>query len=74
MQVIDKRQERVTYKMDDLTIGKVYEDEDGDIMIWTHEKKMTTLACPDGCAAVGHHFAPNSEDRFTPIEVSLNIH
>lgn len=74
MKVIDKRQERVTCKLEDLTVGRVYEDEDGDIMIWTHEKKMTIIASPDECAQVGHHFAPSSESVYTLIEVSLNIH
>lgn len=74
MKVIDKRQERVAFKVADLRIGKVYEDEDGDIMIWTQEKKMTIIASPEDCAQVGTHFTPNDDNVYVLIEVSLNIH
>lgn len=74
MKVIDKRQERVVFKVADLRIGEVYEDEDGDIMIWTQEKKMTILASPEDTAQVGLRFTPNDANVYALIEVSLNIH
>lgn len=73
MKVVDKRAERITFKIDDLKTGSVYEDHDGDIMMWTGEKKMIILASPKDTAQVGCYFTPDHENLYVLLNPVLTL-
>lgn len=73
MNLVDKRQDHAKVKVADLKAGKVYEDHDGDIMIWTQEGKMIVLSSPEDTACVGTTFTPDINNMYVLVTPTLML-
>ena len=73
MKLTDKRSERIVLTVHDLLNGGVYEDSDGDIMMFTSDKNMVVFHSPDIGTPAGFVFEPDETDRFVRLGVELTI-
>jgi len=73
MKVNDNREFKVFVTLDDLKVGKVYEDKDMDIVMWTNIDQMVILSSPTASSFAGLMFFPEDEDLYTELDVELSI-
>lgn len=73
MEVVDTRKPRDSYGINGLKVGKVYEDEDGDLLMWTAANAMVVLASPMSTGCVGSTFSPDRGIFYTLVETKLQI-
>lgn len=73
MKLTDKRSERIVLTVHDLLNGGVYEDSDGDIMMFTSDKNMVVFHSPDIGTPAGFVFEPDETDRFVRLGVEMII-
>lgn len=73
MEVVDTRKPRDSYGINGLKVGKVYEDSDGDLLMWTGANTMVVLASPMAIGCVGSTFIPERGNFYTLVETKLQI-
>lgn len=73
MKLTDKRSERIVLTVHDLCNGGVYEDSDGDVMMFTSDKNMVVLSSPNIGTPQGFVFEPDETDRFVRLDVEMTI-
>ena len=73
MKVNDGREFKVFVGVDDLKVGKVYEDKDRDILMWTNKGQMVILSSPAASSYAGLMFFPEAEDLYTELDAEMSI-
>lgn len=73
MEVNDKRASRQLFDIKNLKVGSIYEDHDGDILVWTSADHMVVLASPKDVGCLGVAFKPEPDNIYTLINTTLVI-